>query len=353
MKRSTALLSFLIIFMFSIQNINAQLFDKIKEAVKEETKDETTKTAENEVKKETWEDQGKSDGIHGKYIKKVVFSKKTIEEGNGKEENLSDIFTLGTDDIYFRAYYDGSIYNQCQKAGINYVKTNDWLPGKLMVYFIVNGVEVGKTEKQAYWITPNGPEADYKTTFGFTDAALTKFPKKFEGNPSRSFIPYVIPKLVPGDNLIKVIVAFSTTDPDTKKEYIPAEPLAQGEFKITLKNPADIKTALIKSGMIKKAEQENPKLEKEIKELCQSLPNNPRTPAKVIITSKTWDIKQDGLIIIERYLFTSIIFPTSDGKYEKCDYIARQNHMGGGKYGKTFLEEVAEDCLDVPAIFVK
>lgn len=295
-------------------------------------------------------DFGWNDGIHEKYQGQVVFSKTPILFQQGREEQLSKSFVFGADDIYFRAYFTTSFKNRAIKDGKGHmvVQAGGVSPHYVasVMYWEINGERVGYNA-----------ESNYKYPVQYNDEMVTKwtgqsFPnhsltKCACNNLQRSFNCYVIPKLKQGENTVKMIVNFELSKPGEALSYAPTPPMAAGEFKITLKNTADIKKHLLSVNYLGHSSFSDPNVVKDIKAALLK-----EEVVAVIFSGNGWETRTELGAIKSRH--TPVLVVTKeDGIYLARGYTAEQAHLGGGKYSSTVPYVNTSMSFEVPEILVK
>ncbi len=315
-------------------------------------------------------DNGLTCDLHKKNKGKIVFSKNPIPETDGKVNQLSKKFTLGTDNIYCRIFLERSHHNQCIKDGKSWIK--DKLPetpksATRYIYFEVNGKIVGKKDMNKYRKMEVYKDDFQKTTNISFKHSLTKGfgIRQSSGllNKGEIFLSYVVPNLKQGNNKVKMFVNFSVKNPSTNKEYTASKPVASGEFNYYVDDLSKIKTTIskplekyYKRSLISK--QNNEALIKEIK----SQYKGSKKLYKIVISDSDWRIIRNRKNnIVSRYMFIDLIFINTNNKLEIDGYFGNrtqvsQTYMGGGKYGKSkfyLAKKRKGHTFELPAIIFK
>lgn len=288
------------------------------------------------------QDQGSTSAAHSKYMGKIVFSNSQIQFKNENESSFKNEVNI-EDPLFLQYYLERSIANEESpliELGIS--------PSFYSCLISINGKPTAEWQR-ASWRFP-GNDREVWTTNGFAlateniakqDIVCSTYSKAVAG-------------LEPGTYDLKIemsLVNLYGLKENDKPEYsllatqashvtVLRDIVASGSVK--LKVTAKGKAIFLQKYAIKppKAAQQNPALEKEIKEITAKAYNE--NVLKAVILTPKWEFVQNSLgIVTHKVIYGLIITKDESGRCQGNVYQFAKDRGDGSKYGSTYLKAVA------------
>jgi len=287
-------------------------------------------------------DQGVTSEMHKKYMGQIVFSNSQIQFKKENESTFKKEINI-EDPLFCQYYLERSIVNEEMPMIMSSIR-----PSFYSCLISINGKPTAEWQRGS-WRSP-GKDRDEWTTNGFP-LATDDIEKQ---NIVCNTYSKAVANLEPGTYDLKIemsLVNLCGLKETDKPEYslLATQPshvtilrdiVTSGSVK--LKVTAKGKAIFLQKFAIRppKSAQQNPALEKEIKQIAANAYKE--TVLKAVILTPKWEFVQNDLgIVTHKVIYGLIITKDESGNCQGNVYQFAKDRGDGSKYGSTYLKAVA------------